>query len=75
MALASEVGEVLAEMRWATDDEILSDAHLRGAVEEELADVGIFLILLCDALDVDLLDAMMRKIDLNESRFPAPEAG
>jgi dCTP diphosphatase len=70
MALASEVGELLGELRWATDEAASEDDALREALTDEIADIGIFLVLLCESLGVDLAEAMQTKITRNESRFP-----
>jgi len=75
MALAGEVGELLAELQWLSDEESLSlSPDRRGAVELELADVLIYLVRLADVLDIDLLEAGSRKIAINSERFPPVEA-
>jgi NTP pyrophosphatase (non-canonical NTP hydrolase) len=68
LALAGEVGEVCQILRWKLSDELSQSEieDLRG----ELADVGIFLLLLADAVTVDLASAVREKIDLNRTRFP-----
>lgn len=73
MALSGEVGELLAEMQWLTDDEVhekLADPHTRHQVEEELADVFLYLVQLADVCGVDLVQAGHAKITRNEERFP-----
>lgn len=73
MALAGEVGELLAEMQWLTDDEVhqkLADPSTRHGVEEEFADVFLYLIQLADVCGVDLIQAAHTKITRNEDRFP-----
>lgn len=67
LALASEVGELCALYRWLTPDEQPDPARL----EDELADVTIFLVRLADAARVDLDEAVRAKLARNESRFPA----
>src|SRR5688500_232404 len=46
MALAGEVGELLAELQWRSDDDVgrLGPAE-RAAIESEVADVAIYLFL------------------------------
>jgi NTP pyrophosphatase (non-canonical NTP hydrolase) len=71
MAVVSEAGELAAELRWVEGDE--SDAFVRTSparerVADEVADVGIALLLLCDRAGIDLLDAMERKIEMNATR-------
>ena len=74
MALASEAGELLAEFRWLTEQQSelaqLEPSKL-DAISMEIADVAIFLVRLADVLDIDVLAAAARKVELNESRFPA----
>jgi NTP pyrophosphatase (non-canonical NTP hydrolase) len=40
-------------------------------LEEEVADVLIYLVRLCDVAGIDLIDAANTKVDRNTSRFPA----
>ncbi len=43
-------------------------------VEQELADIQIYLIRIADKLGVDLIDAVKNKIDLNEKKYPVTRA-
>lgn len=74
MAVASEAGELLAELRWIASSDadawVLSDGN-RERVAMEAADVGIALLLLCDRISVDLVGAMAEKIELNARNYPA----
>lgn len=77
MALAGEVGELLAEMQWLTDDQVhekLADPETRGAIEEEFADVFLYLVQLADVCGVNLIEASHAKIARNEGRFPPPSS-
>jgi NTP pyrophosphatase (non-canonical NTP hydrolase) len=73
MAVASEAGELLAELRWVNgtdaDRHVRSKEH-RAGIEHEAADVAIALLLFCDRSGFDLLDAIARKIELNRQRYP-----
>ncbi|MFD6445913.1 nucleotide pyrophosphohydrolase [Promicromonospora sp. NPDC060204] len=76
MALGGEVGELLAEMQWLTDDQVhekLADPRTRGEVEEEFADVFLYLVQLADVCGVDLVEAGHAKITRNDGRFPPPQ--
>lgn len=78
MALAGETGELLACFQWLTPDEsvhIMHDPCAAAAVESELADVLQYLIRLADVLGIDLAEAVRKKVQLNESRFPPKEPG
>ena len=77
MAVASEAGELVAELRWVAssdaDSWVLADGN-RNRVAMEAADVGIALLLLCDRIGVDLIGAMSEKIELNARNYPANES-
>jgi dCTP diphosphatase len=71
MAIAGETGELLAEFQWLTPEEStkLPAEKLRD-VEMEIADIAIYLVRLADVLGLDIYEATMAKIAINESRFP-----
>ena len=72
MALVAEAGELVEHFRWLTEAE--SEAlprEVRAEVEMEIADVLLFLVRLCDRLDIDPLSAAAAKLALNEQRYPA----
>lgn len=74
MALTGEAGELAAEFQWLTEAESRSlDPGRRERVAQEAADVLLYLVRLADKLDLDLLDAARRKIDLNAQRYPADQ--
>jgi dCTP diphosphatase len=76
MALAGEVGELLAEMQWLTDNQVhekLADPETRGAIEEEAADVFLYLVQLADVWAVDLVQVAHAKVTRNDDRFPPPQ--
>lgn len=77
MAIASEAGELLAELRWVTGEEslqLLRDDVRRTKVEHEVADIAIAMFLFCDRTGINLLDAVERKIAINERNYPVNEA-
>lgn len=74
MAIASEAGELLAELRWVESRE--SDSHARDPqnrvrIEHEVADIAIAVLSFCDRTGIDLVKAVERKLDLNEQKYPA----
>lgn len=74
MALASEAGELLAEYRWVANSEADTwslDSERRRRIGAEVADVGIALLLFCDRIGLDLMDAIRRKIEVNRTNYPA----
>jgi len=66
MALAGEAGEVLEHFQWLTLEQA-SDlpAEAREDVALECADVLLFLLRLCDKLNIDLAKAAEKKLALN----------
>ena len=77
MLLASEVGELIAEFRWLTPAEAIiatQDQERARRIAEEIGDVGIALLALCDKLNLDLQSAIAAKIALNERRYPVSAA-
>lgn len=77
MALSGEVGELAEIFQWLTADEsaaITLRPEGRRRVDEELADVFLYLVRLADVLDVDLFDAAVRKIELNARKYPVEKS-
>lgn len=72
VALSVEAAELLERFQWLSED---ASRHLGpddiARVAEELADVQIYLVILADALGIDLLDAVGTKIEKNRTRYPA----
>ncbi|MHB8743337.1 MAG: nucleotide pyrophosphohydrolase [Sulfuricaulis sp.] len=74
MALIVEAAELVEHFQWLTQEQSqkLPPESLR-AVEQEIADVFIYLVRMADLLGVDLMDAARRKIELNAKKYPAHE--
>src|SRR5512137_3043278 len=73
MLLASEAGELLAEYRWVRNDQsdaFSQDPQARQRIANEIGDVGIALLLLCDRIGMDLQAAMRDKLARNRQRYP-----
>lgn len=72
MALIAEAAELVEHFQWLTEAQStqLPPEKLR-EVEQELADVFLYLLRLADKLKVDLLAAAAHKIDLNARKYPA----
>jgi len=74
MALAGEVGELVAEFQWLTPEQatvMTDDTEAAARIRAELGDVTNYLVRLADVLGVDLIQAANAKIDANEKRYPA----
>lgn len=76
MALVGEVGEVAEVFRWTPDAQCgfglpsWSEAN-REALEDELADVQLYLARLAAVCHVDLPRAVQRKMIKNAAKYPA----
>ena len=72
MALIVEAGELVEHFQWLKQSESrdLPKDKLE-VVEEELADILVYLIRIADQLDIDLISASRKKIKSNETKYPA----
>jgi dCTP diphosphatase len=75
MALAGEAGELVEHFQWLSFEQA---ANLAPATREEVAlecaDVLLFLLRLCDKLDIDLGAAADRKLALNAKKYPVEKS-
>jgi dCTP diphosphatase len=72
MALIAEAAELVEHFQWLTEEQSKNlPAEKLAKVEQELADILIYLIRAADKLGVDLIEAAHAKIALNEARYPA----
>jgi dCTP diphosphatase len=71
MAMSVEMAELVEHFQWATAEESQQlDAAKRAAVEQEMADVMLYMIRLADVLNVDLETAIRAKMVLNAVKYP-----
>jgi NTP pyrophosphatase (non-canonical NTP hydrolase) len=74
MALAGEVGELLAELQWLTPEQsaaVMADEDLGPRVRAEIGDVTIYLVRLADVLGIDLVEGALEKLADSARRYPA----
>ncbi|QET03146.1 MULTISPECIES: nucleotide pyrophosphohydrolase [Cupriavidus] len=78
MALSVEVAELVEIFQWKTEEEsrqVMTTGE-RAHVEQELADITIYLAQLVTTLGVDLDAAVRAKMEMNAVKYPAdPERG
>lgn len=71
MALSVEAAELLERFQWLTEKQSKAlKRNERAAVAEEMADVFIYLMLLADKLEIDLLVESNKKVTKNGRRYP-----
>jgi|SRR3989344_790878 len=76
IALVSEVGELADCFRWLNADEvsnIYTDLEKRKKIEDEIADIIWYLLILGYKTDMDILEALANKIERNKKRYPVEE--
>ena len=74
-ALAVEAAELLEPFQWLTDEQSRDlSTEARAAVEQEMADVLLYLVRLADKLGVDLERAARAKMALNAEKYPVDRA-
>jgi NTP pyrophosphatase (non-canonical NTP hydrolase) len=75
MALAGEVGELVAEFQWLSPDEsaavMTADPEAAARIRAEMGDVTNYLVRLASALGVDIVEAANAKIDANQKCYSA----
>lgn len=73
MALAAEAAELMEHFLWIDNEAsraLVRDPRRRGAIAEEIADAAGVLFALCNALDLDLSDAVAAKMSRNVLKYP-----
>ena len=73
VSISIEANELLEIFQWKTKEEIeelLKDNKKYQDVLEELADVVIYCLNLADTIGADLSDAVKKKLEHNEKKYP-----
>lgn len=74
-SIVIEAAELLEHFQWKTPEESENlDAAKREAIAHEMADVAVYLLELADNLGIDLLQAIDRKMTVNEAKYPVEKA-
>lgn len=71
MAMSVEVSELVEIFQWLSEEESLKlNSDSKEHVKEEVADVTIYIILMCLKLNINLEEAVLDKIELNRKKHP-----
>ncbi len=76
MSITIEAAELMEHFQWATVGESRFAGAAPGKLEEvgrEVADVAIYLLSLCNSLNLDLSRAISAKLKLNREKYPLEE--
>ena len=77
LSIVIETAELLELFQWKTNKEIqklLNDTKYRNRIEEEIADIMIYILVLSNTLDIDLSKVVLQKIQINKDRYPIQKA-
>jgi len=72
-SIAIEAAEIMEHFQWLTIEEsrnVIKDSAKHDEVSMELADVIIYCLSFANVCDIDISDAVIKKLTINESRFP-----
>lgn len=77
VSLNLEASELLELTQWKDDEAVenaVTDADFKSKLEEETADVLLYLLMICERAGIDLACVASRKIDLNAEKYPVEKA-
>lgn len=72
LSLSIEAAELMECFQWKTDEEVKKyiNSEERIKLQEEIADVASYLLLLCNETGIDLYNALEDKIEKNGLKYP-----
>jgi len=71
MALTSEVGELIEIFQWLTQEQSKKEnIDEIENIKNEVADIFIYLLRFSDILDIDLEEAVIKKMKMNADKYP-----
>lgn len=76
ISLSLEASELLECFQWKTNEEVnqLLNSPNKIKVEEEIADVALYLLLLCNETQINLEEAILNKINKNNLKYPVDKS-
>ena len=73
MALSVEASELVELFQWQDNDEIyekLNDAEFKESIEDEIADIFLYLTRISEKLGIDIEESTLNKIEKNCIKYP-----
>lgn len=73
LAATAEMGELAEVLQWKSDEEVVSflkSDEGKARLSEEIADVVIYLIRLCQKAEISLIKAIKDKLQINSKKYP-----
>ncbi|QQS23323.1 nucleotide pyrophosphohydrolase [bacterium] len=75
ISLSLEASEVLELFQWKSPEEIAEFAVTgKQEIQEELADVFNWVLVMCDDLGIDIIKAAQDKLEKNKLKYPVDKA-
>jgi NTP pyrophosphatase (non-canonical NTP hydrolase) len=75
LSMVLEAGEVMEHFQWKSKEEIEEYVKTNKAeIGEEIADVLYWVLLMSHDLDIDVMEALEKKIKKNEEKYPVEKA-
>jgi NTP pyrophosphatase (non-canonical NTP hydrolase) len=77
ISLSLEAAELLEVFQWKDAEEVeavKNDSGSRDKVGEELGDILIYALNMCDAFALDPTDVILSKLKINEEKYPVEKA-
>lgn len=72
ISLQLEASEVLELFQWTKDNQVKPNKE--SEIADELSDVFYWLMMLANHYDIDLVNALNKKMDKNEVKYPIEKA-
>lgn len=72
LSLSLEASELLENFQWKTSEEAVTTNSAQ--IKDELADVLVYALMMCDDLGIDPVQAITDKLDKNHQKYPIDKA-
>lgn len=75
MSIAIEAAELMEHFQWtfASKPEKKQLKDERAKIEDEIADIAVYVMDFCEVMDIDLSEAVKRKMVQNRRKYPADQ--
>ena len=77
LAISAEVGELAEVIQWKSDEEAaayLNTSEGKSKLSEEVADVAIYLLRICQQQGLNFIEILNKKMDSNSIKYPVDKS-
>lgn len=75
MAMIVEAAELVEHFQWMTEQQSRElTAEQKELAGQEIADTFVYLLRIAEVLNIDIIDAANRKLEINAKKYPAEKA-